>query len=111
MKRKKLGEILQDRGQISAGDLQKLFKEQEEKMVRLGELILERGLVDKRSLVKALEEVSRVPYLDCTTIQCDPAVLQTIPKAMAVRLDILPIHMEQSRMVVAMALGIDCRSV
>jgi type IV pilus assembly protein PilB len=103
MKRKKLGEILQDRGQISAGDLQKLFKEQEEKMVRLGELILERGLVDKRSLVKALEEVSRVPYLDCTMVQCDPAVLQTIPKTMAVRLDALPVQMDQTRMVVVMA--------
>ena len=92
MKRKKLGEILQDRGQISAANLQQLFKEQEGKMVRLGELILERGLVDKPSLVKALEEVSRVPYLDCTTIQCDAAVLQSIPKPMAVRLDILPVR-------------------
>jgi type IV pilus assembly protein PilB len=103
MKRRKLGEILEDRGHISAADLQKLFKEQEGKAVRLGELILERGLVDKRSLVKALEEVSRVPYLDCTKIQCDPAILQTIPKAMAVRLCILPVHMDQSRIVVAMA--------
>jgi type IV pilus assembly protein PilB len=103
MKRKKLGEILRDRGQISATDLQELFKEQEGKMVRLGELILERGLVDKPSLVKALEEVSRVPYLDCTLVQCDTTVLQSIPKAMAVRLDILPIHMDQTRMVVVMA--------
>src|ERR1700686_2171770 len=103
MKRKRLGEILQDRGKISSADLQQLFKEQEGKMVRLGELILERGLVDKPSLVKALEEVSRVAYLDCATIQCDTAVLQSIPKSMAVRLDILPIHMDQSRMVVAMA--------
>ena len=61
MKRKKLGEILQDHGKISAESLQQLFKEQEgNKMVRLGELILERGLVDKPSLVKALEEVSLV---------------------------------------------------
>ena len=103
MKRKKLGELLQDRGQISAANLQQLFKEQEGKMVRLGELILERGLVDKPSLVKALEEVSRVPYLDCTTIQCDAAVLQSIPKSMAVRLDILPVRMEQSRLIVVMA--------
>ena len=103
MKRKKLGEILQDRGQISAANLQQLFKEQEGKMVRLGELILERGLVDKASLVKALEEVSRVPYLDCTAVQCDIAVLQSIPKPMAVRLDILPVRMDQSRLVVAMA--------
>ena len=72
-------------------------------MVRLGELILERGLVDKPSLVKALEEVSRVPYLDCSTIQCDDAVLQSIPKPMAVRLDILPVRLEQSRLIVVMA--------
>ncbi len=103
MKRKKLGEILRDRGQISAGDLQQLFKEQEGKMVRLGELILERGLVDKPSLVKALEEVSLVPYLDCTTIQCEDAVLQSIPKPMALRLDILPVRLDQSRLIVAMA--------
>ena len=103
MKRKRLGEILQDRGQISAGDLQQLFKEQEGKMVRLGELILERGLVDKPSLVKALEEVSRVPYLDCTTVQCDQSVIQAITKSMAIRLEILPIHLDQSRIVVAMA--------
>src|SRR5580692_540576 len=103
MKRKRLGEILQDRGQISAESLQQLFKEQEGKMVRLGELILERGLVDKPSLVKALEEVSRVPYLDCTTVECDNAVLQAITKSMAIRLEILPVHMDQSRIVVVMA--------
>jgi hypothetical protein len=61
MKRKRLGEILKDRGQKSAANLQQLFKEQEGKMARLGELILGRGLVDKPSLVRAVEEVSRVP--------------------------------------------------
>lgn len=103
MKRKKLGEILQDLGHISSADLQKLFKEQEGKMARLGELILERGLVDKNSLVKALEQVSRVPYLDCTAIQCDPSALKSIPQSMAVRLEILPIHVDLSQIVVAMA--------
>jgi type IV pilus assembly protein PilB len=102
MKRKKLGEILHDLGHISSADLEKLFKEQEGKMVRLGELILERGLVDKNSLVKALEQVSRVPYLDCTAIQCDPSALKFIPKSMAVRLEILPVHVDLSQMVVAM---------
>lgn len=103
MKRKMLGELLKDRGQISEANLQKLFKDQEGKMVRLGELILERGLVDKALLVKALEEVSRVQYLDCASVQCDAVVLQSIPKAMAVRLDVLPVRMDQSRLVVVMA--------
>jgi type IV pilus assembly protein PilB len=103
MKRKRLGEILQDRGQISAASLQQLFKEQEGKMVRLGELILERGLVDKPSLVKALEEVSRVPYLDCSELQCDKEALQKIAKSMAIRLEILPVQVDHSKMVVVMA--------
>src|ERR1700730_19308234 len=103
MKRKKLGEILLESGKLSAADLNQLFQEQKEKMVRLGEFILERGLVDKPSLVKALEEVARVPYLDCTTIQCDAAVLQSIPKSMAIRLDVLPVGTEHSRLIVVMA--------
>lgn len=103
MARKKLGEVLKARGHISELDLEKLFREQKGKMVRLGELILERGLVDKASLVKALEEVSRVPYMDCASVQSDPAVLQTISKPMAVRLDVLPVHLDQSRLVVIMA--------
>ena len=103
MKRKKLGEILQDRGQISAANLEKLFKEQEGKIVRLGELILETGLVDKPSLVKALEEVTRVGYLECTALQCETEALHLIPESMAIRLNILPICMEQTRLVVAMA--------
>lgn len=104
MKRKKLGEILQDRGHISEAHLEQLFKEQQgNKLVHLGELILERGLVEKPHLVKALEEVSHVPYLDSSAIQCDEAVLQLVPKPMAVRLDVLPVRMDQSRLIVVMA--------
>jgi type IV pilus assembly protein PilB len=72
-------------------------------MVRLGELILERGLVDKPALVKALEEASRVPYLDCSTVPCELPALQSVPKSIAVRLDVLPFCMEQGRLVVVMA--------
>jgi type IV pilus assembly protein PilB len=103
MKRKKLGELLQDRGQISAANLQRLFKEQEGKMVRLGELILETGLVDKSSLIKAIEDVSHVTYVDCGSVQSEAEALAFIPKSMAFRLDILPIAIDQTRLVVAMA--------
>jgi type IV pilus assembly protein PilB len=103
MKRKRLGEVLQERGKISAAKLQQLFQEQQGKVIRLGELILERGLVDKTSLIQAIEEVSRVPYLDCTTIECEKSALEAIPGEVAERLAILPIRMENSALVVAMA--------
>src|SRR4030088_3193106 len=100
MKRKRLGEILQERGKISAADLHKLFQEQHGTAVRLGELILNRGLVDKASLIEALVEVSRVPYLDCSTIRCEKIALEAIPGAVAERLAILPVRMENSKLAV-----------
>src|SRR5258708_39202898 len=103
MKRKRLGEVLQERGKISAESLQQLFREQKDKAVRLGELILERGLVDKSALTSALEEVSRVPYLDCTNVLCDPLALQAIPYDIARRLAVLPIRHEPSGLLVALA--------
>jgi len=86
---------------LTAESLQQLFEEQGG--IRLGELILERGLVDRATLIEALEEVSRVPYLDCSTVECEPALLKIIPKLTAVRLTVLPVRMEEARIVVAMA--------
>jgi type IV pilus assembly protein PilB len=103
MKRKRLGEVLQDRGKISAASLEQLFNEQQGKVIRLGELILERGLVDKSSLIDALEEVTRTRYLDCSTVRCEQSALETIPATMAQRLAVLPIRTENSALIVAMA--------
>jgi type IV pilus assembly protein PilB len=103
MKRKRLGEILQDRGKITAESLKRLFEEQQNKAVRLGELILERALVEKSALISALEEVSRVPYLDCSSVQSEKAALETISAAVAERLAVLPIQTENTALIVAMA--------
>ena len=103
MKRKKIGEVLQDRGKISPTDLQKVIGEQQGKMIHLGELMLERGLVAKADLGAALEEVAHVPYVDCASATPDPAALKLVPRAVAERLCVLPIAIENRRLVVAMA--------
>jgi type IV pilus assembly protein PilB len=103
MKKKKIGEVLRDRGKISTADLQKVIGEQQGKVIHLGELMLERGLVAKEDLGAALEEVSRIPYLDCVPIIPDPGALKMVPRSMAERLCVLPIRTERRLLVVAMA--------
>jgi type IV pilus assembly protein PilB len=103
MKRKRLGEVLLERGKISPTKLQHLIEEQSGKLIRLGELILERGLVEKPALAGALEEVFRIAYVDCSTVHCEDKALKTVPESLAIRLVALPIRMEGSRLVVAMA--------
>jgi len=103
MKKKKIGEVLQDRGKISAADLQKVIGEQQGKVIHLGELMLERGLVAKEDLGAALEEVSRIPYVDCASTVPDLGALRMVPRSMAERLCVLPLRTEHKRLIVAMA--------
>ena len=102
MKRKRLGEVLLERGKISPAKLQHLIEEQNGKLIRLGELILERGLVEKSALAGALEEVFHIAYVDCSAVHCEDNALKAVPEALATRLVALPIRMEGSRLVVAM---------
>jgi type IV pilus assembly protein PilB len=103
MKKKRLGEILCERGQISAADLKRALQDQQGKFVQLGELLLERKLVSRQELTAAIGEVSDVEYLDCQKIEPPGEVLQLIPAAMARRSSVLPVESDGKTLVVIMA--------
>jgi type IV pilus assembly protein PilB len=103
VKKKRLGDVLRERGQISPSDLTKAIEEQQGKLIHLGELILERGIVSKKELGAALTEVTRIPYADCETVEIDPEILKLLPCAVARRCCVLPIHCQGTKLVVAMA--------
>jgi type IV pilus assembly protein PilB len=103
VKKKKLGEVLRERGHISAGDLSKIVAEQQGKVMRLGELMLERSLVTKEELASALETITHVPYVNCAEVSPDAAVLHLIPRHLAIRGCVFPIRKDGGKLVVAMA--------
>jgi type IV pilus assembly protein PilB len=102
-KKKRLGEILHERGQVSVDELNTALQQQHGKVVHLGELLLQRGTVSKQDLVAALREVTPVPYFDCTDVQVSADILAIIPADMARRCNALPLGLEDHRLVVAMA--------
>jgi len=103
VKKKKLGEVLRERGHISAGDLSKIITEQQGKVMRLGELMLERSLVTREELASALEAVTAVPYINCAEVIPEAEVLHLIPRHLAIRGCVFPIRREGKKLVVAMA--------
>ena len=103
MKKKKLGEVLRERGHISPEDLATAIKEQQGKVTHLGELMLDRGLVAKQDLGDALAEITRVPYVDCDTVKGDPEAIKLVPLAMARRGCVLPLSVEGQRLSVVLA--------
>jgi type IV pilus assembly protein PilB len=111
MNKRKLGEVLRDRGKITPEDLILAVAEQQGRMMHLGELMLERGFVRKDDLAAALAEISHVPYLDCSEVVPDPEVIKLIQRAAAERYCALPVCVEQGRLVVAMAAPQDLVSI
>jgi type IV pilus assembly protein PilB len=103
MKKRRLGEVLRERGHLSTADLNQVLLEQRGKRVHLGELLLQGGKVAKTDLVSALAEISDVPYLDCMRVQVDPEALKLIPHAMAKRCSALAIEIQESSLTVVMA--------
>jgi len=103
MKKKRLGEVLCERGHISAGDLTKALQEQQGKVIRLGELLLQRKLVSKNDLVAALAEVSNIEYVDCQRLPLPPDMTFLIPRALAKRCRAIPIEAGEKTLTVVMA--------
>jgi type IV pilus assembly protein PilB len=103
MKKKRLGEVLRERGHISPADLNKAIEDQQGKLIHLGELMLDRGLVSKEELAAALTEITHVPYVNCDNLEIEPEVLRLLPHAIAKRCCVLPVHCVGTKLVVAMA--------
>jgi len=103
MKKRRLGEVLRERGHLSTADLNQILLDQRGKRIHLGELLLQNNKVAKIDLISALAEVSDIPYLDCTRVQVDPAALKVIPQAMARHCNALPIAIQESSLTVVMA--------
>jgi type IV pilus assembly protein PilB len=103
MGKKKLGELLRERGHISPEDLSKALDEQHRKVSLLGEVLLHRGLVGRENLVAALQEITRLDHVDCRSIAVDPEALKVIPRNMAMKHCALPLRIEGQKIVMVMA--------
>jgi len=103
MEKKRLGDVLLEHGSLSRGDLDRTLVEQQGKGVRLGEMLLESGLLSKADIAAALEEVSRVGYVECPPPTIAPDVLALIPPHVALRCCALPLERKVKKLVVAMA--------
>jgi type IV pilus assembly protein PilB len=102
-KKKRLGELLRERGQISDADLKKALQDQQGKFVHLGELLLERKLVTKEELTATVSEVSGLEYLDCQRLEPPSATLKLIPATLARRCLAIPVSADGKTLTVVMA--------
>ena len=96
-----LGELLLQRGAITADQLAAAEAEYQERGGRFCELLLRSGIVSDQDLAACFNEEYRVPLIDVTTADPTSEALRLVPYELAQRHEILPIGVAGSTLTVA----------
>ena len=102
VKKKRLGEVLTEKGYLSEHEIEHALASQGDGPARLGEILAESGLVSKSDLGASLEEVNGMAYCECPPAEIDPEVLAKIPPALAARSCALPVAVQDKTLIVVM---------
>jgi len=101
--RKRLGDLLIEVGLITQEQLDKALSAQQRMGKRLGKVLVELGFISEQSMIEALEFQLGIPHVDLSMTVIEPEVAALIPEAVAKRHQIIPIRREQDKVVLAMA--------
>ncbi len=103
MIRKKIGDILIEKGLIDRDGLSEALKEQKASGRKLGEILVEKGLITEEQLADTISERLNIPKISIASLVLDPKVISSIPVDMARRYSLIPIFRIGDILTVAMA--------
>ena len=102
-KRKKLGEILIEAGLIEEKDLLRALELQKIRKKRIGQILIEMGIVNDEQLAKALAGQLKIPYIRLADVTIPKEIIDLVPQDMALKHLLIPIKEVKKQLVVAMA--------
>jgi len=103
MLRKKIGDILIDKGLISGDDLARALENQKKSGRKLGEILVEEALISEEQLIETIAERLKVPKISIASLVIDPRVISTVPVEIARRYTLVPVFRIGEVLTIAMA--------
>jgi type IV pilus assembly protein PilB len=102
MARKRLGEILLERGAITKTQLAHALHRQEQYGGRIGANLVKAGVISEEDLMRFLGIQTGVREIDLNKVKLKPKVVKKIPRKIALKYTVLPLGMkDKSTLVVA----------
>ncbi len=98
----RLGTLLVNRGLLTEQALEAALAVRRDEDTLLGEILLRQGLVSEEDLSAALQEQHGVAYRTLDAESADPQCAQLIPESLARRRLVLPIAVQDERLLLAM---------
>ena len=100
---KKLGDILIESGLLTPEKLEEALAEQKKnKGKKLGDILVDMGILTDIQIMKALEYQSRIPYVDFSEVQIDPSAPGLISEELAKKYVLIPIGVENNQLILVM---------
>ncbi|MCM3337390.1 GspE/PulE family protein [Paenibacillus sp. MER TA 81-3] len=100
--RKRIGELLVDVGLITPTQLQHALAEQAKRKGRLGDILLSEGFINEQQLIEVLEFQLGIPHIQLYRQQIDQQAIDLISQRLAEQYRVLPLRIDGSKLIVAM---------
>ncbi len=100
---KQLGELLIERGIINQQQLDKALDAQKEKGGLIGEVLVELGFVKEEDITQALTVQYGFPYLPLANYEVNPEVINIIPSRVARQYLLIPVDKVSNNLTLAMS--------
>lgn len=98
---KRLGELLLENGLLTPEQLDAALSEQRRRRQPLGQVLLAQGLVEEKALARVLSQHFKVPLIDFARTRVEKDALALIPEAYAREHAILPVRLDKDELHVA----------
>ncbi len=102
-KRKKLGELLIDAGLIDQGILKDALVAQKVQKKKLGEVLVEMEVVDDIAIARAIASQLNIPFIRLKRARIPTAIIARVSPELAAKYELVPLKEENGHLVVAMA--------
>ncbi len=100
---KKLGEILIESGLITEEQLARSIEEQKKRHKRLGETLIELGFATEEDIARTLSVQLGIPYVDLSTAVVEPEAIEKVPEKIAKKHMAIPVSIDNKVLTVVMA--------
>ena len=94
-KRIRLGDLLVQKGLITEEQLMRALKEQRQRGTKLGETLISLGYVSERAIVKILCDQLHIEYVELRNMKLDEAAVYTINETVAKKYSLIPIGFDK----------------
>ncbi len=103
IRRKRLGQILVESGLLSEEQLKQALEHAKKHNIRLGEALIQLNYVSEEDILKAISHQLGIPYIEVGNMIFDPEVVTLLPENFSKKNKVIPLFLVEDTLTVAVA--------